>query len=46
VLAELKSQGLVRHVGLSNVTPRQLQEGQRITEIRLRPKLLQSGTSR
>ncbi len=33
VLAELKSQGLVRHVGLSNVTPRQLQEGQRITEI-------------
>jgi pyridoxine 4-dehydrogenase len=33
VLAELKGQGLVRHVGLSNVTPRQLQEGQRITEI-------------
>ncbi len=33
VLAELKRQGLVRHVGLSNVTPRQLQEGQRITEI-------------
>jgi pyridoxine 4-dehydrogenase len=33
VLAELKHQGLVRHVGLSNVTPRQLQEGQRITEI-------------
>ena len=33
VLAELKRQGLVRHVGLSNVTPRQLQEGQRITQI-------------
>src|ERR1700751_4309195 len=33
VLAELKRQGLVRHIGLSNVTPRQLQEGQRITEI-------------
>ena len=32
-LAELKRQGLVRHVGLSNITPRQLQEGQRITEI-------------
>jgi pyridoxine 4-dehydrogenase len=33
VLAELKSQGLIRHIGLSNVTPRQLQEAQRITEI-------------
>jgi pyridoxine 4-dehydrogenase len=33
VLAELKRQGLVRHVGLSNVTPRQFQEAQRITEI-------------
>jgi pyridoxine 4-dehydrogenase len=33
VLAELQRQGLVRHVGLSNVTPRQLQEGQRITKI-------------
>src|SRR6202045_2403041 len=33
VLAELKRQGLVHHVGLSNVTPRQLQEGQRITQI-------------
>jgi pyridoxine 4-dehydrogenase len=32
-LAELKRQGLVRHIGLSNVTPRQFQEGQRITEI-------------
>jgi len=33
VLAELKHQGLIRHVGLSNVTPTQLAEGQTITEI-------------
>ncbi len=33
VLAELKRQGLIRHVGLSNVSPKQLGEGQRITEI-------------
>ena len=33
VLAELKRQGLIRHIGLSNVTPRQAEEGQRITEI-------------
>jgi pyridoxine 4-dehydrogenase len=33
VLAELKRQGLIRHVGLSNVTPRQLAEAQSITEI-------------
>jgi aryl-alcohol dehydrogenase-like predicted oxidoreductase len=33
VLAELKRKGLVRHIGLSNITPRQLQEGQKITEI-------------
>ena len=33
VLAELKRQGLIRHIGLSNVTPRQLEEAQRITEI-------------
>jgi pyridoxine 4-dehydrogenase len=33
VLAELKKQGLIRHIGLSNVTPRQFAEGQRITEI-------------
>src|SRR5580700_9707130 len=33
VLAELKRQGLIRHLGLSNVSPDQLQEGQRITEI-------------
>jgi aryl-alcohol dehydrogenase-like predicted oxidoreductase len=33
VLAELKRQGLIHHVGLSNVSPEQLAEGQRITEI-------------
>ena len=32
-LAELKSQGLIGHIGLSNVTPQQLAEAQRITEI-------------
>src|SRR6516225_6496748 len=30
VLAELKSQGLIRHIGLSNVTPKQLHEAQKI----------------
>jgi pyridoxine 4-dehydrogenase len=33
VLAELKHQGLIRHLGLSNVSPEQLTEAQRITEI-------------
>src|SRR5947207_1839386 len=33
VLAELKRQGLIRQVGLSNVSPEQLAEAQRITEI-------------
>ena len=33
VLAELKRQGLIRHIGLSNITPKQLAEGQGITEI-------------
>ena len=33
VLAELQQQGLVRHVGLSNVTPTQVAEGRRICEI-------------
>src|SRR5690348_500875 len=32
-LAELKDQGLVRHLGLSNVTRAQLAEGQKITPI-------------
>ena len=33
VLAELKRQGLIRHLGLSNVSPAQFAEGQAITEI-------------
>ncbi len=33
VLAELKQQGLIRHLGLSNVSPVQLAEAQGITEI-------------
>jgi aryl-alcohol dehydrogenase-like predicted oxidoreductase len=32
-LAELKRQGLIRHIGLSNITPKQLAEAQTITEI-------------
>jgi len=32
-LGELKRQGLIQHIGLSNVTARQLEEAQRITEI-------------
>ena len=32
-LAELKQQGLIRHLGLSNVSPKQLAEAQRITDI-------------
>jgi pyridoxine 4-dehydrogenase len=32
-LADLQRQGLVRHVGLSNVTPGQIAEGRRICEI-------------
>ena len=33
VLAELKRQGLIRHIGLSNVSPKQVAEGRAITEI-------------
>jgi pyridoxine 4-dehydrogenase len=33
VLAELKRKGLIRHIGLSNVTPKQLTEAQTVTEI-------------
>jgi pyridoxine 4-dehydrogenase len=33
VLAELKRLGLIRHLGLSNVTPRQFADGQKISEI-------------
>ena len=32
-LAELKQQGLIRHIGLSTVSPRQLAEAQTITDI-------------
>ncbi|HET8554609.1 MAG TPA: oxidoreductase, partial [Rhodanobacteraceae bacterium] len=32
-LAELQQQGLVRHIGLSNVTPTQVAEGRKIAEI-------------
>ena len=33
VLVELKRQGLIRHIGLSNITPKQFSEAQTITEI-------------
>jgi aryl-alcohol dehydrogenase-like predicted oxidoreductase len=33
VLAELQRQGLVRHIGLSNVAPKQIAEGRRFAEI-------------
>ena len=33
VLAELRRQGLIQHIGLSNVSPQQVKEGQKITEI-------------
>ena len=33
VLAELKRQGLIRHIGLSNISQKQMAEGQQITEI-------------
>ncbi len=33
VLAELKQKGLIRHLGLSNVTPGQLAQAQKITDI-------------
>jgi aryl-alcohol dehydrogenase-like predicted oxidoreductase len=33
VLAEIKNKGLIRHLGLSNVSPAQLAEAQTITEI-------------
>ncbi len=33
VLADLQRQGLIRHIGLSNVTPTQIAEGRRLCEI-------------
>ncbi|MGN6278012.1 MAG: aldo/keto reductase family oxidoreductase [Sphingomonas sp.] len=32
-LAELQRKGLIRHIGLSNVTPKQVEEGRKIAEI-------------
>ena len=32
-LAELQRKGLIRHIGLSNVTPRQVAEGRRIVDV-------------
>lgn len=32
-LVDLKRQGLIRHIGLSNITPRQFEEAQAMTEI-------------
>lgn len=33
VLADLQRQGLIRHIGLSNVTPTQIAEGRRIADV-------------
>jgi aryl-alcohol dehydrogenase-like predicted oxidoreductase len=33
VLADLQRQGLIRHIGLSNVTPKQVADGRRLCEI-------------
>jgi pyridoxine 4-dehydrogenase len=33
VLADLKRQGFIRHIGLSNITPRQFREAQSITDV-------------
>jgi pyridoxine 4-dehydrogenase len=33
ILAELKRQGLIRHIGLSNISPKQFAEARNITEI-------------
>src|SRR6201996_1532153 len=45
VLADLQRQGLVRHIGLSNVTSAQIAEGRRICDIVCVAKPLQSGAS-
>ena len=46
VLAELQRQGLVRHIGLSNVTPTQIAEGRADRRDRLRAEPVQSRPSR
>jgi pyridoxine 4-dehydrogenase len=33
LLAELQQQGLIRHIGLSNVTPKQVEDGRKISPI-------------
>ena len=43
VLAELQRQGLIRHIGLSNVTPTQFAEGADHRRDRLRAECLQRG---
>ena len=43
VLAELQRQGLIRHLGLSNVTPQQLRGGAEDHRDRLRAELVQRG---
>ena len=45
VLAELQQKGLVRHIGLSNVTPAQFEAGRRILRDRLRAESIQPGAS-
>ena len=43
VLAELQRQGLVRHIGLSNVTAKQVEEGRAHLRNRLRAEPVQCG---
>ena len=43
VLAELKRQGLIRHIGLSNISRQQLAEAQSHDRDRLRAEFLQCG---
>ena len=43
VLAELQQKGLIRHIGLSTVTPAQVAQGRRILRDRLRAESLQPG---
>ena len=43
VLAELQRQGLIRHIGLSNVTPKQLAQGRTHHRDRVRAECLQPG---
>jgi len=46
VLAELQQQGLIQHIGLSNVSQKQFDEARPNSEDRVRAELLQCGTSR